>query len=56
MWWSPDSTKLAYYRFDESKVPDYILQMDQTKQYTKADIEAYPKAGEPNPDRRYLRL
>jgi dipeptidyl-peptidase-4 len=49
MWWSPDSTKLAYYRFDESKVPDYILQMDQTKQYTKADIEAYPKAGDPNP-------
>jgi len=49
MWWSPDSTKIAYYRFDESKVPDYILQMDQTKQYTKADIEAYPKAGEPNP-------
>ena len=34
MWWSPDSTKLAYYRFDESKVPDYILQMDQTKLYT----------------------
>ncbi len=49
MWWSPDSTKIAYYRFDESKVPDYFLQMDQTKQYTKADIEAYPKAGEPNP-------
>ena len=49
MWWAPDSTKLAYYRFDESKVPDYILQMDQLKQYTKADIEAYPKAGEPNP-------
>jgi dipeptidyl-peptidase-4 len=49
MWWSPDSTKIAYYRFDESKVPDYILQMDQTKQYTKADVEAYPKAGEPNP-------
>lgn len=49
MWWSPDSTKIAYYRFDESKVPDYILQMDQTKQYTKADIEAYPKSGEPNP-------
>ena len=49
MWWSPDSTKLAFYRFDESKVPDYILQMDQTKLYTKADIEAYPKAGQPNP-------
>jgi dipeptidyl-peptidase-4 len=49
MWWAPDSAKLAYYRFDESKVPDYILQIDQTKQYTKAYIEAYPKAGEPNP-------
>jgi len=49
MWWSPDSTKIAYYRFDESKVPDYFLQMDQTKLYSKSDIEAYPKAGEPNP-------
>ena len=49
MWWSPDCTKIAFYRFDESKVPDYILQMDQTKLYTKADIEAYPKAGQPNP-------
>ena len=25
MWWSPDSKKIAYYRFDESKVPDYYL-------------------------------
>jgi len=49
MWWSPDSTKIAFYRFDESKVPDYILQMDQTKLYTRPDIEAYPKAGQPNP-------
>ncbi len=49
MWWSPDSSKIAFYRFDESKVPDYILQMDQVKLYTKADIEAYPKAGQPNP-------
>ena len=49
MWWSPDGTKLAYYRFDESKVPDYFLQLDQTKLYSKPDIEAYPKSGEPNP-------
>ena len=49
MWWSPDGKKLAYYRFDESKVPDYFLQMDQTKLYSTPDIEAYPKAGEPNP-------
>jgi hypothetical protein len=25
MWWSPDGKKLAYYRFDESKVPDYYI-------------------------------
>jgi len=49
MWWSPDSTKLAYYRFDEKKVPDYFLQMEQLKLYTTVDTEAYPKSGEPNP-------
>ncbi len=49
MWWSPDSSKIAYYRFDEKQVPDYILQMDQTQIQSKADVEAYPKAGAPNP-------
>jgi len=49
MWWSPDSTKLAYYRFDEKQVPDYYLQMDQTKLQSAIDTEAYPKAGAPNP-------
>ncbi len=49
MWWSPDSTKLAYYRFDEKRVPDYFLQLDQTKIQSTVDTEAYPKAGAPNP-------
>jgi dipeptidyl-peptidase-4 len=49
MWWSPDSRKLAYYRFDEKQVPDYFLQLDQTKLYSRMDSEAYPKAGQPNP-------
>ena len=49
MWWSPDGSKLAYYRFDESKVPDYFLQLDQTKVQSTVDTEAYPKAGAPNP-------
>lgn len=49
MWWSPDGTRLAYYRFDERQVPDYVLQVDQTKLYSRPDIEAYPKAGQPNP-------
>jgi dipeptidyl-peptidase 4 len=49
MWWSPDSSKIAFYRFDEQKVPDYYLQMDQTKLQSTVDTEAYPKAGMPNP-------
>lgn len=49
IWWSPDSRKIAFYRFDESPVPDYFLQLDQTKLQSKVDIEAYPKAGVNNP-------
>ncbi|MGE5360176.1 MAG: DPP IV N-terminal domain-containing protein, partial [Bacteroidales bacterium] len=49
MWWSPDGRKLAYYRFDEKQVPDYFLQLDQTKLYSRVDTEAYPKPGQPNP-------
>ena len=48
-WWSPDSRHLAYYKFDESPVTDYYLQLDQTKIQDKLDVEAYPKAGTPNP-------
>ena len=49
MWWSPDGSKLAFYRFDESRVPDYFLQLNQTKLQSSVDIEAYPKAGVDNP-------
>lgn len=49
MWWSPDGSKLAYYRFDESPVQDYFLQLGQTKIQSVMDVEAYPKAGSPNP-------
>jgi dipeptidyl-peptidase-4 len=49
MWWSPNSKKIAFYRFDESAVPDYYLEIDQTKIQSKMDIEAYPKAGVSNP-------
>jgi dipeptidyl-peptidase-4 len=49
MWWSPDSQRLAFYRFDESSVTDYYLQLAQTKLQSTVDIEAYPKAGTPNP-------
>jgi dipeptidyl-peptidase-4 len=49
MWWSPDGSKLAYYRFDEGEVEDYYLQLGQTEIQSSLDIEAYPKAGAPNP-------
>jgi dipeptidyl-peptidase-4 len=48
-WWSPDGKKLAYYRFDESRIPDYYLQIGQTGIYDSVDVEAYPKTGYPNP-------
>ncbi len=49
MWWSPDGSKLAFYRFDENPVKDYWLQTDQTAVQGTVMIEAYPKAGTDNP-------
>ncbi len=49
MWWSPDNKKIAYYRFDESKVPDYFLTLAQLRPQDRVMTEAYPNAGDPNP-------
>jgi dipeptidyl-peptidase-4 len=49
MWWSPDSSLLAFYRFDESDVPDFYLLGDLTTNHTTLMTEGYPKPGEPNP-------
>jgi dipeptidyl-peptidase-4 len=49
IWWSPDSRKVGFYRFDESPVKDFFLQMTQTSIQSTMDVEAYPKAGAPNP-------
>jgi dipeptidyl-peptidase 4 len=49
MWWSSNSQKLAFYRFDESKIPDFALQLNQTKIESIADLEPYMKAGSNNP-------
>lgn len=48
MWWSPDSKKIAYYRFDEKNAKKYYLIYNQTKIQDSLDIEAYPKVGAKN--------
>jgi len=49
MWWSPDSSKLAFYKFDEKEVKDYYLAVDQNAYQDTLYPEAYPKAGAKNP-------
>ncbi len=49
MWWSSNSQKLAFYRFDESKVPEYYLTLAHSSLFTKLDAEPYVKAGGTNP-------
>lgn len=49
LWFSPDSKKLAFYRFDESQVLDYYLTDKQIPVQSGLDVEPYPKAGAPNP-------
>lgn len=49
MWWSPDSTKLAFYRFDDRPVKPFELMTKLTQVRPAVETEAYPKAGEPNP-------
>lgn len=47
-WWSPDSTKIAFLRLDESPVSKFILTNDATQPQV-VETMSYPKAGEPNP-------
>jgi dipeptidyl-peptidase-4 len=46
--WSPDGRKLAYYRFDESGVKEYNMQLWLKKLYPSDYKFKYPKAGEAN--------
>lgn len=46
--WSPDSRKLAYYRFDESQVKLFNMTMFERKLYPENYTFKYPKAGEEN--------
>lgn len=47
-WWSPDSRKLAFYRFDNSGVPMFPIYSPKG-QDGSLNLTRYPKAGETNP-------
>jgi dipeptidyl-peptidase-4 len=47
-WWSPDSTRIAFLRFDDRPVPDYTI-VDAFPDATRVLSAAYPLAGQPNP-------
>ena len=49
MWWSPDSKRLAFYKFDDSKVPEFHLLSGLSGIRTAVESERYPKPGDPNP-------
>ena len=47
-WWSPDSSRLVFLRFDDSGVvPFPIYHADG--QHGELELQRYPKAGDPNP-------
>ena len=47
-WWSPDSRKLAFYRFDQTDVPVFPI-YSAKGQDGSLNLTRYPKVGEPNP-------
>jgi len=49
MWWSSNSQKIAFYKFDESRVRDFPLALNQSRIHSTLDLEPYVKAGDTNP-------
>ncbi len=47
-WWSPDSRRIAFYRFDESDVPMFPI-YNSRGQHGTLERTRYPEAGDPNP-------
>ena len=48
-WWSPDSKVLAFYRFDDSNVPEFPI-FDAAGKHGSLRRTRYPMAGDPNPE------
>lgn len=47
-WWSPDSRRIVFQRFDDSPVPVFNI-VRSTGVHGELERERYPKAGDPNP-------
>jgi dipeptidyl-peptidase-4 len=47
-WWSPDSRRIAFYRFDENDVPMFPI-YNSRGQHGTLERTRYPKPGDPNP-------
>jgi len=47
-WWSPDSRKIAFLRFDDSPVPIFPI-FRSTGVHGELENQRYPKSGDPNP-------
>lgn len=47
-WWSPDSSRIAYLRLDDTDVPDFVV-IDQVPAGQRIEETPYPKPGDPNP-------
>ena len=47
-YWSPDSKKIAFIRFDESQVPQFTMQLYNDEMYPTDQTFKYPKVGEKN--------
>jgi dipeptidyl-peptidase-4 len=47
-WWSPDSRKIAFLRFDDSPVPVFSI-FRSTGVHGELERQRYPKSGDPNP-------
>ncbi len=48
MWWSPDSKKVAFYKFEEKGAKKYYVIYNQTRIQDSLEVEAYPKVGAKN--------
>ncbi len=50
--WAPDGSSIAYYRFDESEVPEYTMTLYHDQLYPEYETFKYPKVGQKNSEVR----